>query len=200
MANDKEESARQDRLMKVLGNAVAYVTNEALILVQYDTVQEGKFPKLWPGNDYGAFDKRMNRVTEHLGGPPAFYLLRKNQEPPLADNYPDTVMREVFDVFQKARRSVIRAHMFMTGSALLAENPDMMDLPQDSEAAALFVKEAQAASGSTRKRPTSGCTRFGTGSGRCWTSPSSTFGSSTRMASSRSWIAYTQTRFRWMNA
>lgn len=145
MANDKEESARQDRLMKVLGNAVAYVTNEALILVQYDTVQEGKFPKLWPGNDYGAFDKRMNRVTEHLGGPPAFYLLRKNQEPPLADNYPDTVMREVFDVFQKARRSVIRAHMFMTGSALLAENPDMMDLPQDSEAAALFVKEAQAA-------------------------------------------------------
>jgi hypothetical protein len=145
MEADEEDTTQQDRLMKVLGNAVAYVTNEAVILAQYEIVQEGRFPKLWPSNDNGDFDKRMNRVTEHLGGPPEFYLLRNDQEPPLADNYPDTVMREVFDVFQRARRSVLRAHMFMTGSALLAENPDMMDLPQNSDASALFVRQAQAA-------------------------------------------------------
>lgn len=145
MGEDEENTTQQDQLMKVLGNAVAYVTNESVILVQYEIVQEGRFPKLWPSNDDGAFYKRMNGVTEHLGGPPEFYLLLNDQEPPLADNYPDTVMREVFDVFQRTRKSVLRAHMFMAGSALLAENPDMIDLPQDSEAAELFVKQAQGA-------------------------------------------------------
>jgi len=145
MATDEEDTTQQDRLMTVLGNAVAYVTNEALILAQYEAVQEGKFARLWPENDNGTFDKRMNRVTEHLGGPPEFYLLRNDQDPPLADNYPDTVMREVFDVFQRARRSVLRAHLFMTGSTLLAEQPDLMNLPEDTDAAAMFVQQAQGA-------------------------------------------------------
>ena len=66
---ENETTAKQDRLATVLGNAVSFVTNEALLLAQYELVQESKFANLWPAGDNGEFDKRINRVVQHLGGP-----------------------------------------------------------------------------------------------------------------------------------
>jgi hypothetical protein len=128
----------------MLGNAVSFVRNEALVLAQYEAIQNCKFAKLWPEGDNGKFDKRINRVVEHLGGPPDFYLLRNNQEPPPADNYPEAAMREAFAVFSRARKSVLRAHLFKAGSSLLAEQPDLMDLSDNPDAATLFIQQAQA--------------------------------------------------------
>ena len=54
-------------------------------------------------------------------------------------------MREVFAVFSRARKSVLRAHLFMAGSSLLAEQLNVMDLPDNSDAAAQFIKQAQGA-------------------------------------------------------
>src|SRR5271165_5797511 len=142
---EHETTAKQDRLVTVLGNAVSFVMNEALVLAQYEAVQESKFAKLWPAGDNGEFDKRINRVVQHLGGPPELYVLPNDQEPPPADNYPEAAMREAFAVFSRARKSVLRAHQFMAGSSLLAKQPDLMDLPDSPDAAALFIKEAQAA-------------------------------------------------------
>lgn len=145
MEPSNENEFQQERLATVLGNAVSYVTNEALMLVQYEIVQEEKFAKLWPENDNSSFNKRMNQVAEHLGGPPEFYMLRDDEEPPASDRYPDAALHEALAVFHLARKSVLRAHMFMTGSSLLAKQPDIMSLPEDKEAAAMFIKQAWAA-------------------------------------------------------
>lgn len=145
MVNGEHEIAEQDRFLKVLGNAVSFVANEALVLAQYEAVQEGKFAKLWPADDNGEFDKRIARVVEHLGGPPQLYVLGPGEEPPPADYYPAATMREAFAVFSRARKSVLRAHLFMAGSSLLAKQSGVMDLPKNPDVAALFIKEAQAA-------------------------------------------------------
>lgn len=145
MEPGNEDESQQDRLAIVLGNAVSYVTNEALVLAQYEHFQEDKFAKLWPENDNESFDKRMNKVAEHLGGPPGFYLLRDNEEPPAADRYPDAALHEALYVFHRARKSVLRAHMFMTGSSLLSKQPEIMKLPEHPDTAAIFVRQAQEA-------------------------------------------------------
>ena len=54
-------------------------------------------------------------------------------------------MREVFAVFLRARKSVLRAHLFMAGSSLLAEQPNTLQLPKNPDAAAQLVKQAQGA-------------------------------------------------------
>lgn len=145
METDSENESQKEGLATVLGNAVLYVTNEALVLAQYELFHEDKFAKLWPESDNDSFDKRMNTVAEHLGGPPKIYVLVEGEKPPAADRYPDAALHEALDVFHRARKSVLRSHMFMTGSSLLANQPDIMNLPDDPDAAAMFVKQAQAA-------------------------------------------------------
>jgi hypothetical protein len=41
--------------------------------------------------------------------------------------------------------SVVRAHLFEAGSSLLAEQPNLLDLPKNPDAVILFIKQAQAA-------------------------------------------------------
>jgi hypothetical protein len=146
MTKTENETTAQNPLAAVLGEAVSFVKNEALLLVRYEVAQERKFATLWPGgDDNGEFDKRVNRVLEHLGGPLESYLLLDGQEPPPADNYPEAAMREAFAVFSRARNSVMRAHLFMAGSSLLAEQPNLMDLPDHPKASAHLIKQAQGA-------------------------------------------------------
>ncbi|MBB4395074.1 hypothetical protein [Bradyrhizobium sp. ERR14] len=130
-------------LDSVLTDVVSFVFKETHLLIRYEAVLQQEFGRLVPTGDGDAFEKRMNRVVEHLGGPPEFYLLRNDQEPPPADNYPEAVLREAFEVFYRARTSVLRAHLFMAGSSLLAEQPDLIDA--NEEAKAIFLKKAQSA-------------------------------------------------------
>jgi hypothetical protein len=145
MGSENKNSSHEDALATVLGNSVAYVANEVLVLAQYEVYQEDSFARLWPPDDQGTFDKRMNAVVEHLGGPPECYIVREGNAPPPADNYPGAALREVFDVFYRSRKSVLRAHLFMTGSTLLAEQPDIMNLPDTADGTALFIKHSQLA-------------------------------------------------------
>ncbi len=137
-------SSDQNPQFRVLLNAISFVANEPLVLAQYEaTANPGKFTQLWSENDEKEFDKSVNRVIQHLGGPPEIYFLREDQEPPPADNYPEAAMSEVFAVFSRARNSVMRAHLFETGSSLLAAHPDLLDFPDTPEAQAIFAKQAE---------------------------------------------------------
>jgi hypothetical protein len=79
---------------------------------------------LWPADDNGEFDQRVHRVVRHLGGRPQIYVKGNDEEPPLTDNYPGATMREALAVFSRARKAVLRAHLFMAGSSLLAKQPE----------------------------------------------------------------------------
>lgn len=132
--------------IQILMNSVLFVANEPLIQSQYEKTREpGRFPLLWGKEKREIFDARINNLTHHLGGPPEFYLLRDGQEAPAADNYPDAVMREVFEVFFRARKSVIRADLFKTGSAILKEHPELLDEQLDRDAQKVLVREADSA-------------------------------------------------------
>jgi hypothetical protein len=134
-----------EKMAEVISNAVAYVANEMVVLAQYERIQQEQFAQLWPKDDGGHFNNRVDRVVEHLGGPPEFYLLRTGEKPPLADDYPASSMREVFEVFKRARKSVLRAHLFMTGSMMLVEHPEAMTWPEHPNSSEMFVKHAQSA-------------------------------------------------------
>ncbi len=86
----------------------------------------------------------MNSTVEHLGGPPEYYLVRDGYTPPLPDQYPEAILREVMSVFERAQKSVIRSHMFMTGAVTIVEHPDDLLVGNREQAVALgkFATEA----------------------------------------------------------
>ena len=142
---DDAEDGEHDRLLKVVCHAVSHVSNEAIILAQFEAIQDERFPQLWHAEDDGQFSKRLDHVSEHLGGPLDVYVVRDGHHAPPADNYPVAALHEAVDVFARARKSVLRALMFSAGSQILAENPDLMDLPDEPAIAQAFVNQAQSA-------------------------------------------------------
>lgn len=134
-----------DRLYRVINNAVSYVSHEAFVLAQFESVQNEPFPRLWTTDDGSDFSSRMDRVAEHLGGPPQAYLVREGAEVPLADSYPAASLHEAIDVFERSRKSVLRALLFGDGSHLLKTKPDLFDLPEEPEVAEAVVAQADAA-------------------------------------------------------
>lgn len=142
---DEKMDERKELFYKSLSNAVAYVSNEAFVLLQYEIARPSVFPNLW--DNIGDFDKRMNDTAEHLGGPPEAYIMSETSkvEPPPSDGYPEATLREALEMFARARKSVIRAHMFMTGSMVLAHAPEMMNLSTETGEAEIFISRAQAA-------------------------------------------------------
>ena len=143
--DNTQDDEQRELIFKFLSNTVAYVTNEALVVAQYEMVRPGVFGNLWTKNDNSRFDKRMNEITEHLGGPPRFYIMKEESEPPPADLYPEAALGEAVDMFARARKSVLRAHMFETGSSLLAKAPELMDLSTENGEADMFISRAQGA-------------------------------------------------------
>lgn len=144
MLDKKLYDEQHNRLLTILTRAVSHVSDEVIILAQFEGLHEEPFPRLWGKND-GGFDKRMNRVADHLGGPLELYVVREGQEAPPADNYPPAALRETIDVFARARKSVLRALMFSAGSTVLAENPDLLDMPDEPAVAQALINQSQSA-------------------------------------------------------
>lgn len=147
-AKDDESQQDDTKLASMLATTVHYVTNEALVLANYELYYQDVFATLAGEDAPGdAFDERMNRIILHLGAPPEFFIVPTDNAPeiPAGDNYPESALRELISVFHRARRSVIRAHMFMTGASLLDHQPEVMHLAKGSEQAEVFIKAAKRA-------------------------------------------------------
>ncbi|HJS09994.1 hypothetical protein [Sphingopyxis sp.] len=145
MSDIDAEDEQHNRLLTVLSHAVSHVSNEAIILAQFEAIQDEPFPHLWARNDDGQFSMRMDRVAEHLGGPLDIYVVRDGHQAPPADNYPPAALQEATDVFARARKSVLRALMFSAGFQVLSENPDLTDMSDEPAVAQALVSQAQSA-------------------------------------------------------
>lgn len=139
---DSEASDWDTKVASVLMNALTFVANEPVMLAQLASITDSSdFPDLVPDGSSDAFDRRMDKLLEHLGGPPRFRLIRDDQQPPPADNYPEAAMREAFAVFDRARKSVMRAKLFQTGASLLENQPDLITLPEDVNVQQMFFEQ-----------------------------------------------------------
>lgn len=141
------DADREEINLTILSQVVSHVANEAVILARYETLQESKLPHLWPAGDRENFNKKVNRVVEHLGAPPEFYMVPdgRDVELPPADNYPDAAMREAFSAFSRARKSVMRAYIFMAGAKMLDLSPEIAEEIGNREAASVLIEQAQSA-------------------------------------------------------
>ena len=140
MTEEKEE-----RFAHIIGNAMAYVANEALILAQMEEFFSPIPARLWHEEESDSINKRLDKAVENMGGPPRLILMRENDPPPGCDTYPEAALHEMISAFYRARKSVCRAHLFMTGSGMLKKHPEFLEQTGDEEVDAAIAGLAEKA-------------------------------------------------------
>jgi hypothetical protein len=136
---------KQERFAHIIGNAMAYVANEALILAQMEEFFSPLPAKLWHEKEEDSINKRLDKAVENMGGPPRLILMREDDPPPECDTYPEAALHEMLSAFHRARKSVCRAHLFMTGSGMLQMHPELLEQTGNEEADAMIAGLAEKA-------------------------------------------------------
>ena len=139
--SEKSENSG-DSIGVILSQSITHVGHERIVLARYERLHSSEFAHPAQGND--AFERKMTSTVEHLGGPPEYYMVRDGYKPPLPDQYPEAILREVMSVFDRARKSVVRSHMFMTGAVTIVEHPDDLLVDNREQAVALGKLAAEA--------------------------------------------------------
>ncbi len=122
-----DETPEQRQLVALISQVISHVANEPLLLVRYEHKQADKFARLWDDSSRKLKTERLDKIARHMGGPPRLYILRQDENPPPEDGFPRAALQEVLSVFQRARTSVIRAHMFHVGNRFVEDTPDLFE-------------------------------------------------------------------------
>ncbi len=112
---------------------MAHVANEAFLLARMEEFFSPRPAKLWDENEDDEINRRLDKAVAQMGGPPRLILRRVDDPPPIVDSYPEAALREVVSAFDRARKSVCRAHLFMVGSDQTKKRPDLIGLKTDEE-------------------------------------------------------------------
>lgn len=135
-----------EKIASVLGDAMAFVTNEVIVLARLEEFFSPKPAQLAESEESRkALQQRVDKLSEALGGPPRLIIHFTNEPKPHYDTYADAAFDEALTLFHRARVSVTRAHMFLIGSGMHERMPEVLDLPTDKEFRELLVKRISAA-------------------------------------------------------
>jgi hypothetical protein len=141
---DANEDA-QDKLAAVLGDAMAFVTNEVIVLARLEEFFSPKPAQLADSDESRkTLQQRVDKLSEALGSPPRLIIHFTNEPKPNYDTYADAAFDEALTLFHRARVSVTRAHMFLIGSGMHERMPGVLDLPPDKEFREMLVERINA--------------------------------------------------------
>ena len=82
-----------DKFAEAIGDTMAYVANEAVLLARMEDYLNPKPARLWNDGEEDYFNKKLDKAVEHMGGPPRLILLRVDDPPPECDPYPEAALR-----------------------------------------------------------------------------------------------------------
>ncbi len=117
----------------IIGSAMSYVANEAILLAKMEEYFTPKAAKLWETDEEEFITTKLNKAVVNMGGAPESILMKFGDPLPVCDTYPEAALREVITAFNRARKSVNRAHLFKIGSQMQREHPDWFSESKDNE-------------------------------------------------------------------
>lgn len=135
------EDAYYDRFAGVIGGAMSNAANESVVLARLEEFFDPKPVTLADGEQQiKELQERVDRLIEKLGGPPRLIITGPDERKHTYDIYPSAALSEVLKVFDRSRRSVTRAQMYLIGSHLLNEHPEFLNLSTDEKFMHLLQK------------------------------------------------------------
>ncbi len=141
---ETEDDKVLDKFASIIGNTMQYVANESLLIAQLEQYFDPK-PASIVGDDASIkeLQNRVEKLVESLGGPPRLIILADGDPKPRYDLYPSAALHEVINMFHRTRKAVLRAHMFMIGSGMVRQKPEVLTLPDDEDFKKLILQNTE---------------------------------------------------------
>ncbi|ASF46229.1 hypothetical protein [Methylovulum psychrotolerans] len=138
-------STTDDDFAEILADVMAFVTNEAIILnrlEEYFSPKPAKFAD--SEGSLKAINHRIEKIVDDLGGAPSLIIQFDSDPIPKYDTYPNAAFNEMFALFNRTRKSVTRAHMFLIGSSMYRQIPSIPSHP-DTKRQSILANRVDAA-------------------------------------------------------
>ena len=134
-----------ERLARVLGNVLLLSVNESLVAAQMEALSiYNPMPAMLDLKKGSTLRAELRRLSTALGGPPTIIMTNEGETPPEFDTYADAAITEAVYGFTLARSSVTRTHIYMIGSTLIKEHPELINnLPSDPEIRRIMVDQVE---------------------------------------------------------
>lgn len=132
----KKESRdeRYKKFIAVLGDALSISANEVTLLARLEEFFDPIPAKLVnTESEKKELQKRVDTLVENLGGPPKLFIIGNDEKKPKYDTYPTAAMSEILNVFHRVRRSVTRTQLYLVGSNIINEHPELLNLSANHE-------------------------------------------------------------------
>lgn len=142
MTDDLPLDPESEKLAHVLGNVLTLSANESVVMAQLEAFQFfSPMPASLPFGDGTLLEEKLDRLSEALGGRPKVVVAKNGDERPRFDTYAEAAIGESINAFQRARTAVCRTHLYLIGSELIKQQPELMHLPPDPNSRRIIIDE-----------------------------------------------------------
>lgn len=130
----ESEEEKTDRIVEILGNALSFTVNEAVVIQQLEEFFSPKPAALATTKDeQKKIEKRILNLQRKLGGPPKLIITFPDEETPVYDTYPMAALNEIISTYHRCRRSICRTYMYCISIGLFEKIPGVLNLPDNEE-------------------------------------------------------------------
>lgn len=121
-----------DEFAEIIGQVLTHTVNEPYVLNKLEKYFDPKPAQLANSEESSKkIEKRLQVLSEQLGGPPSLIIQAHNEKLKKYDTYSSTAVFEILSMFHRTRRSVCRAHMFYIGAETIKTHPEYMYIPKN---------------------------------------------------------------------
>jgi len=138
----KDDSEHSERLAKVFENVLMLSVNESVVAAQLEAFKIFHLADL-DLTKGSVLKTNLRDLSIALGGPPRLIFVKNGEPRPRFDTYADAAITEAIDAFMLARSSICRTHMYLIGSGIIKQHPEVVNWPDDPEIRRIFVSNVE---------------------------------------------------------
>jgi hypothetical protein len=142
--NEPNSNDHSEKLAKVLGNVLMLTTNESLVLAQLEAFSLfSPMPASIRVAEGTPLEAKLDELAAALGGHSKLHFDENAIYSQQFDTYVDAAVSEIVTAFMRARTSICRTHLYLIGSSLIKQHPELMDLPSEPNIRRILIQQVE---------------------------------------------------------
>lgn len=141
MSHNAPSDSDSECLARILGNVLMLTVNETMVLAQLEALGfMSPTPASLPIDDGSPLDQKLDMLIRAIISRSRSASTESTEAVAACEKYANAVIHESITAFMRARMAVCRAHIYLIGSSLITERPELMHLPREDNIRRILIE------------------------------------------------------------